>query len=336
MLVDDRRCSAGDCPREDRESSLMKTKTNNIIRQGQYKDFGNNSLSSNHNLVAGKWIIPESGLGSTSLNYLNCLQSCNSMQQGALLIKENSNPIQKTISFVEGKGKKIIQLDETETPKNLKLYISNHDTNASSSGMKIFVNRFVNSNAIPGPHHSNFIPSIAEIPALECYEKIILRDHNQIEIRNSGYAESNYDINTGNYAIVADIRQPEGNLEDEQNKSSPITHNNKFFLLNDLIEEGVVEELQTIQMVKDLEEGEILVNKDECQGNSEIDPIQGNIECKSVTDTIKSNSKGRLQSQKIKLAKEMKFLGPLSSSSRMTRNSSIKTKGGGISPFKSK
>ncbi|PKU87690.1 Protein SUPPRESSOR OF GENE SILENCING 3 like [Dendrobium catenatum] len=48
-----------------------------------------------------------------------------------------------------GKGKAIVQMEDSETPKNLKLSEATSDINASTSRMKIFVNRFMNSNAIP-------------------------------------------------------------------------------------------------------------------------------------------------------------------------------------------
>ncbi|PKU83337.1 hypothetical protein MA16_Dca016284 [Dendrobium catenatum] len=336
MSVDDRRRSASDCTLIDKASSLINTDNNINIRQGQYKDLFNNSLSSNHVLVAGNSNIPDSGNGASSLNFLNQLQSGNSILQGALVIKENSNPIPKTNYFVEGKGKGIIQLEISITPKKLKLSSSTLDSNTSSSGKKIFVNHFVNSNAIPGLRRSNCLPSIEVNSAPECSNKNFLKAPNQIEIHNSGDAESMSIANSENSALVTEIRIPEGNLEEDQENTNPVFHSNKFSLLNALLDEGKADIPLNNQKVENLEEGEILDKKDECHEITVADSILCNNGDKAVSVNFKSNSKGSLHSQKIKLAKEMKFLGPLSSSSRMTRNNSIKTKSGGISPFKSK
>ncbi|PKU82513.1 hypothetical protein MA16_Dca022970 [Dendrobium catenatum] len=336
MSEDDRRRSAGDCPRDDKLSSLIKMDNNMNIRQGQYKDLNNNSLSSNHVLVAGNSNIPDSGNGASSLNFLNRLQSCNSIHQGALVIKENSNPILKTNSFVEGKGKGIIQLENSVTPKKLNLSSSTLDSNISSSGMKIFVIHFVNSNAIPGPRRSICIPFIDVNPALECFDKNILKVPNQIEIHNSGDAESMSVVNNDNTALVIEIRILDGNLEEDQENTNLVFHSNKFSLLNVLLDEGKAYIFLNNQKVENLEEGEILDKKDECHGITVTNSILCNNKDKAVSDNFNSNSKGSLHSHKIKLAKEMNFLGPLSSSTRMTRNNSINTKSGGISPFMSK
>ncbi|PKU75007.1 hypothetical protein MA16_Dca025913 [Dendrobium catenatum] len=336
MREDNHRCYAGDCPRDDKESLKIKKDNNINIPQGQYKDLNNNSLSSNHVLVAENLNIPDSGNGASGLNFLNRLQSCNSIHHGALVIKENSNPIPKTNCFVEGKGKVIIQLENSVTPKKLKLFSSTLDINTSSCGMKIFVNHFVNSNAIPGPRRSICIPFIDVNPALECSDKNFLKVPNQIEIHNSGDAESMSIVNNDNTDLVSEIRIPDGNLEEDQENTNSIFHSNKFSLLNVLLDEGKADILLNNQKVENLEDCEILEKKDECHGITVKDSILCNSEDKSVSDNFNSNSKGSLHSHKIKLAKEMKFLGPLSSSTRMTRNSSIKTKSGGISPFKSK
>ncbi|PKU66302.1 hypothetical protein MA16_Dca027159 [Dendrobium catenatum] len=336
MSVDDRRCFAGDCPLVGKASSLTKMDNNINIRQGQYKDLCNNSFSSNHVLVAGNSNVPDSGNGASSLNFLNRLHSGNSNRQGALVINENSNPIPKTNCFVEGKGKGIIHLDNSVTPKKLKLSSTTLDSNTSSSGMMIFVNRFVNSNAIPGLRRSNCIPSTEVNPAHDNSNNNFLKGPNQIEIQNSGDAESMSIVNCENTTLVSEIRISEGNLGEDFENSNPVFHSNKYSLLNALQDEGNNEIPLINQKVENLEEGEILDKVDDCLVIVVADSSLCNNEDKAVSSNFKSNSKGSLHSHKIKLAKEMKFLGPLNSSTRMTRNSSIKTKSGGISPFKSK
>ncbi|KAL0910145.1 hypothetical protein M5K25_021088 [Dendrobium thyrsiflorum] len=70
--------------------------------------------------------------------------------QGSLVIKEPSPAGQKVFKNVEGKGKSVMvdSLGDV-TPRGEK-DLSTFDPEASSSGLKIFVNRFGNSNAIPG------------------------------------------------------------------------------------------------------------------------------------------------------------------------------------------
>ncbi|KAL0922858.1 hypothetical protein M5K25_006887 [Dendrobium thyrsiflorum] len=69
--------------------------------------------------------------------------------QGPFVIKDVSAMSPKEIQHVEGKGKAIAEPAVNVTPKIAKAQ-SLLDPDASSSGMKIFVNRFGNSNAIPG------------------------------------------------------------------------------------------------------------------------------------------------------------------------------------------
>ncbi|KAI0515987.1 hypothetical protein KFK09_008658 [Dendrobium nobile] len=68
-----------------------------------------------------------------------------------LVIKEVSNVAPKKIIHVEGKGKSIAENFEFITPQLVKgsMVLNLNNPSASSSGMKIFVNRFENSNAIP-------------------------------------------------------------------------------------------------------------------------------------------------------------------------------------------
>ncbi|KAI0513350.1 hypothetical protein KFK09_009367 [Dendrobium nobile] len=63
-------------------------------------------------------------------------------------LKSESSP--KVIKNVEGKGKAIVDVVDMVTPNSLKSSEIPFDTTASTSGMKIFVKWFVNSNAIPG------------------------------------------------------------------------------------------------------------------------------------------------------------------------------------------
>ncbi|PKU78931.1 hypothetical protein MA16_Dca000275 [Dendrobium catenatum] len=128
----------------------MRSIVNNV-RRGQYLEFDTLSLLSNSLLVVGNSNIMETGDGSAILNSKKQIQSHWMNRQGALVIKENSNPSPKLIKHVESKGKAIVDTVDTVTPINLKSSEITSDINASTSGMKIFVNRFVNSNAIPGP-----------------------------------------------------------------------------------------------------------------------------------------------------------------------------------------
>ncbi|XP_020672842.1 uncharacterized protein LOC110092573 [Dendrobium catenatum] len=70
--------------------------------------------------------------------------------QGALVIREGAVPLPQKKIYVEGKGKAVSYLGDQVTPKNVKSALNTSDISASSSGMKIFVSRFANSNEIPG------------------------------------------------------------------------------------------------------------------------------------------------------------------------------------------
>ncbi|PKU78116.1 hypothetical protein MA16_Dca013182 [Dendrobium catenatum] len=120
------------------------------VQQGQYSEFDNlqQSLSSNSMLVAGNSNIREIGYGLAILNSQQRIQMPLTKSQGTLVIKENSYPSPKLIKHVEGNGKAIVDMVDTVTPNNLKSSETPSDINLSTSGMKIFVNRFVNSNTI--------------------------------------------------------------------------------------------------------------------------------------------------------------------------------------------
>ncbi|KAI0524784.1 hypothetical protein KFK09_004170 [Dendrobium nobile] len=78
---------------------------------------------------------------------------------GALVIKDFSEAFPKKVLPVEGKGKVIAENLEMLTPREVKssMILNSNDLAASSSGMKIFVNRFGNSNAITGQSVINVI-----------------------------------------------------------------------------------------------------------------------------------------------------------------------------------
>ncbi|PKU78120.1 hypothetical protein MA16_Dca013186 [Dendrobium catenatum] len=70
------------------------------------------------------------------------------------IIKEVSDStIKKKIDFVEGKAKEILNISACSTPRILKANVESHQKSnkfeASSSDMKIYVNNFGYSNAIP-------------------------------------------------------------------------------------------------------------------------------------------------------------------------------------------
>ncbi|PKU86405.1 hypothetical protein MA16_Dca013341 [Dendrobium catenatum] len=72
---------------------------------------------------------------------------------GPLVIMDNVVDVPRKIAYVEGKGKTIVYDNEIQTPWftwNSKEKL-NVDPSASSLEMKIYVNRFINSNAISGP-----------------------------------------------------------------------------------------------------------------------------------------------------------------------------------------
>ncbi|PKU81882.1 hypothetical protein MA16_Dca003899 [Dendrobium catenatum] len=76
----------------------------------------------------------------------------NKTSQGALVIKEVSDVAPKKIIHVKGKGKSIAEDLENVTPRTNKVCstLNSNDPAASSSRMKIYINRFGNSNVIPG------------------------------------------------------------------------------------------------------------------------------------------------------------------------------------------
>ncbi|KAI0510967.1 hypothetical protein KFK09_011583 [Dendrobium nobile] len=75
----------------------------------------------------------------------------NKSSRGSLVIRENNGESPKKITHVEGNGKAIADEVVVVTPRIVKRTseLESNDPSTSSSEMKIFVNRFGNSNAIP-------------------------------------------------------------------------------------------------------------------------------------------------------------------------------------------
>ncbi|PKU85314.1 hypothetical protein MA16_Dca003053 [Dendrobium catenatum] len=155
MAVEDRRHSAGDCPSFECVSTPEDLKKRIIVNNdGRGQFLVVDSLSLNSLFGAGNSNSKKAGNGFSNVGSQQRSNSLGVIRQGVLRIKENSNPSSKQIKYVEGKGKAIAISERSETPNFLKTTGSSADVNVFSSGMKIFVNRFVNWNAIPGPSHS--------------------------------------------------------------------------------------------------------------------------------------------------------------------------------------
>ncbi|PKU62183.1 hypothetical protein MA16_Dca011476 [Dendrobium catenatum] len=98
-----------------------------------------------------KTMLTDAEDGLKNSNSFQRIQNPLFNRQGPLLIKEVSENSPKKIQYVEGKGKAIDETLNLVTPNSFKSKAYPSDMNASTSGMKLFVNRFGNSNAISGP-----------------------------------------------------------------------------------------------------------------------------------------------------------------------------------------
>ncbi|PKU82949.1 hypothetical protein MA16_Dca024953 [Dendrobium catenatum] len=104
MAVDDRRLSAGDCPKYDQGSSSEEPKMMRVV----------------NNLRQGNSKNRENGDGLSILNSQQRIQMPLMKRQGTLVIKEASEPSPKLIKHVEGKGKANVDMVDMVTPNSLK------------------------------------------------------------------------------------------------------------------------------------------------------------------------------------------------------------------------
>lgn len=104
------------------------------------------SFRGNKNQVLGGNILLVDGSKQRNLDLVN------KSSRGAFVIKENSGDGPKKIIHLEGKGKSISKDFEIVIPRLDKGLLSLNSIGpfTSSSGMKIFVNEFGNSNEISG------------------------------------------------------------------------------------------------------------------------------------------------------------------------------------------
>ncbi|KAI0499516.1 hypothetical protein KFK09_017720 [Dendrobium nobile] len=108
-------------------------------------------------------VMTDAGDCLKNLNHIHMIQKPLFKHPGPLVIKEVSENSPIKILHVEGKGKAIDEALNSVTPNSFKSTYFPCDMNASTSGMKLFVNHFGNSNAIPELSHSKINENSREL-----------------------------------------------------------------------------------------------------------------------------------------------------------------------------
>ncbi|PKU83078.1 hypothetical protein MA16_Dca007749 [Dendrobium catenatum] len=293
--------------------------------------------------------------------------------RGELVILERLPVNHDNQRVVEGKGKQAATVDQNFSPIQ----------EASSSGLKIFVNHFGNSSAISFPgskinvNSSNSINREIHFPikSLESKEKDTTADlckeiltGKQIQLDSisdlqevrqcisadlGGYKDNppqadhkitmegclrtlviqeelppnsgipiSYDNSMKKAEALTEQRDPDGNVNVEFPSKNLLLSGNKFNLLNTIGDKNIDVEVIAESIEEELEEGEVLVNTEDCkilkkETRDKYEAVKGS---DNLVENLSSQMVEKNSSQKAKLSKELRHLGPLNSNTRLGRN----------------
>ncbi|XP_020691239.1 uncharacterized protein LOC110105896 [Dendrobium catenatum] len=168
------------------------------------------------------------------------------------------------------------------------------------------------------------------------YSKVISLICNPKEIRYDGEnAVDSIDLDNDTRSQAKEIleaRETLGNLDEDSIQLIQIPSGNKFDILNSISEDSSKMDVQEKSKIEAVEEGEIVECLIESQPVAKVEAAPEVL--MKINDSIEGKiadlNHGKISVQKTKLAKELRFLGPLNAASRLEKNNPSKRRGGAL------
>ncbi|PKU85569.1 hypothetical protein MA16_Dca003310 [Dendrobium catenatum] len=247
----------------------------------------------------GRWRWTAAGKGRQWILWLK--NNENLHHQGPLVIKDVSKISPKLIKHVEGKGGILEKKKETIViGKGKGILQEGYTEEDRSNGMKVILNGV----AVKSP--SKIVNPEAMQSAQDCMEKVI-EDHQEIDLQQPFSFEQNKKLSEETGVV-------------KTNNSLSLKDGNSFIILRNLEDEeegeivqinDIEEEAKEFSSVKNIEERTIADFKNNTVNDLHVE--------ESFVNKGGDEKQSGSQSSKKKISKQLKSLGPISSSTRLRR-----------------